>query len=149
MPGSKHDPFNLNRFVDAQHAEYESIVKQLERGVKTGHWMWFVFPQLKGLGRSALSQRFAISSLDEAKAYTRHSTLGPRLRECTSLTLATKASSIEDVFEFPDNLKFQSSMTLFVNAAPDVEVFSSAITTFFGGALDQATLSLLKRMGPS
>ena len=116
---------------------------ELRAGRKSSHWMWFVFPQIHGLGRSPMAQRFAISSLAEAEAYLRHPVLGPRLRECTQLVNAVEGHSIEDIFGYPDYLKFRSSMTLFAHAAFDDPVFSDALRKYFAGKEDVLTLERL------
>jgi uncharacterized protein (DUF1810 family) len=113
------DPYNLQRFVDAQRDVYARAEHELRAGRKESHWMWFIFPQIQGLGRSLMAQQYAISSLQEAKAYLAHPMLGPRLLTCTRLVTAAQNRSIEDVFGYPDNLKFHSSMTLFARAADD------------------------------
>ena len=135
--------FDLQRFVDAQAPVYEGVRAELRRGRKTSHWMWFVFPQLARLGRSATAQHYAIASLDEARAYLRHAVLGPRLVECTRLVNAVAGRSAGEIFGGPDDLKFRSSMTLFSRANPAEPVFSEALEKFFGGAADPRTLELL------
>jgi uncharacterized protein (DUF1810 family) len=110
------DPFNLQRFVDAQSLVYETVVRELSDGRKTTHWIWFIFPQAKGLGRSAMSERYAISSLDEARAYLGHPVLGPRLKQCTELVLSHKGVPLEDILGELDAMKFRSSMELFHEA---------------------------------
>lgn len=142
-------PFDLNhngleRFVEAQDRVYRSVSEELAAGEKTSHWMWFIFPQLKALGRSPMAQHFGIESRDEALAYWKHPVLGPRLKDCTKLVLAVGNKSIHDVFGSPDDLKFRSCMTLFAQVAPDEPVFSQALTRFFGGAPDERTLALLE-----
>src|SRR4051795_3865404 len=120
--GSKEsDPYDLQRFVEAQNTGgiYARAVEELRRGRKTSHWMWFVFPQIAGLGRSETSRYYAISSLDEAKAYLAHPVLGPRLRECAGLVVQAQGQSAEQIFGGIDAQKLQSSMTLFLRAAPD------------------------------
>ncbi len=116
------------------------VREELARGRKQSHWMWFVFPQLSGLGFSAMSQRYAIRSLDEAKAYIAHPVLGVRLKDCTTLVLAVEGRTINDIFGSPDDLKFQSCMTLFVHATPDVPEFRDALAKYFGSEEDAATL---------
>ena len=135
------DPYVLERFVDAQNANgtYSQAVEELGRGRKTSHWMWFVFPQIAGLGHSAMSRRFAISSLDEARAYLEHPVLGPRLRECAGLVAQAKAPSAEQIFGGIDAQKLQSSMTLFLRAAPDEPLFKQILDQYFGGRVDSAT----------
>jgi uncharacterized protein (DUF1810 family) len=140
------DPYDLQRFIDAQRASYTRAVNELKAGRKQTHWMWYIFPQIQGLGRSAMAQTYAIASLDEAKAYLDHPILGPRLRECTRLVTAMKGSPIEDILSYPDDLKFHSSMTLFAHAAPDNQVFLDALKIFFRAAFDGATLTHLRRL---
>lgn len=141
------DPYNLRRFVDAQQAVYEAVCRELRQGRKQSHWMWFVFPQIKGLGRSATAQRFAISSREEAEAYLAHPILGPRLRECSRIVADLEGRSVEDIFGYPDDMKFRSSMTLFAHAAADKdkEIFQRCLEKYFGGEADPATLVLLNR----
>jgi uncharacterized protein (DUF1810 family) len=136
------DPFDLQRFVTAQEPVYERVLAELRAGKKQSHWMWFVFPQIEGLGSSAMSQRYAIKSGAEAAAYVEHPVLGPRLRECTRLVTTVDGSKIEDIFGSPDDMKFQSSMTLFSLATLDNRDFSDALHKFFG-APDAATLDLM------
>ena len=130
-----NDPFDLQRFVNAQNPMFEQVCSELRQGRKESHWMWFVFPQLKGLGHSWMADRFAVSSRDEAEAYLGHSILGPRLKECTRLVNLVEGRSIEQIFGYPDNLKFRSSMTLFSRAGSDNEVFVTALQKYFGGGL--------------
>lgn len=137
------DPYNLQRFSDAQRASFDLAVMELQAGRKQGHWMWYIFPQIQGLGSSAMAQRYAIASLNEAKAYLDHPILGPRLRECTRLVNAAKQSAIEDILSYPDDLKFHSSMTLFAQAAADNRIFLDALKKFFGGEFDGATMRAL------
>jgi uncharacterized protein (DUF1810 family) len=138
-----NDPYNLQRFVDAQNPVFDQVCGELRRGRKQGHWMWFVFPQLKGLGHSWMASKFGISSRDEAEAYLRHPTLGPRLRECTRLVNLVDGCSIEQIFGYPDDLKFRSSMTLFAQVATDNEIFIKALQKYFGGEPDTLTLDRL------
>lgn len=135
--------FNLERFVEAQAAVYSTVVKELKSGRKASHWMWFIFPQLAGLGRSATAREFAIASADEAAAYLAHPLLGARLRECGALALAIDGKEVAEIFAPPDDLKLHSSMTLFAEIAPDEAVFQDCINKFFDGEPDQATLDLL------
>jgi uncharacterized protein (DUF1810 family) len=137
------DPFRLQRFVTAQQPLYEKACGELRNGQKRSHWMWFIFPQIQGLGQSEMSRRYAISSVEEAVAYLKHPILGARLRECTKLVLATEGRSIHQVLGSPDDLKFHSCMTLFSRAAPDEPLFRDALAKFFGGALDDQTLERL------
>ncbi len=136
------DPHRLERFIDAQDAggTYECAVAELRAGRKRSHWMWFVFPQIAGLGRSAMSQRYAIASLDEARAYVAHPVLGARLRECARILAASDASSARDILGDTDAMKLHSSMTLFARAAPDDVVFQHVLDRFFGGRADSQTL---------
>lgn len=141
-------PFNLTnngleRFVEAQDRVYVSVCEELAAGEKESHWMWFVFPQLKALGRSSIAKHFGIESKDEALAYWKHPVLGPRLKECTKLVLAVGDKTIHEVFGSPDDLKFRSCMTLFAQVAPEEPVFSQALERFFGGQPDEHTLELL------
>jgi uncharacterized protein (DUF1810 family) len=136
------DRFDLKRFVDAQAAVYPRVLAELRQGRKQSHWMWFIFPQLAGLGHSAMAQRFAIASRDEALAYLGHRVLGSRLRECTALVNAVQGRTIGQILGSPDDLKFCSSMTLFAAISPD-PAFAEAIAKFCGGAPDQGTLDLL------
>ena len=138
------DPFDLQRFLDAQAPIYPRVVDELRRGQKQTHWMWFVFPQLAGLGHSAMAQRFAIASREEAVAYLGHGVLGPRLRECTALVTAVEGRTAREILGSPDDVKFQSSMTLFGAVSSDPE-FSAAIAKFYGGKPDQRTLDLLSQ----
>jgi uncharacterized protein (DUF1810 family) len=137
------DPYDLQRFVDAQEGIYERVQAELRAGHKETHWMWFIFPQIRGLGSSSMAQRYAISSIDEARTYLAHSLLGPRLRECCALVAAADSSSIADIFGFPDNLKFHSSVTLFARAAVDNQVFLDALQKYFGAQFDAKTLRQL------
>ena len=137
------DPFSLQRFVDAQDPEYANVCQELRNGRKQGHWMWFVFPQIKGLGSSGLSVQFAISSRGEAEAYLGHPVLGRRLRECTGLVLNIHDRSIDKIFGYPDNLKFRSSMTLFGNVGAKEKLFFDAIQMFYGGKFDRLTIERL------
>lgn len=137
------DIHHLWRFVAAQDPVYPNVVAELRAGQKRSHWMWFVFPQIAGLGFSAMAQRYAIGSLAEAVAYLAHPVLGRRLRECTALVLAVPDRSAHAIFGSPDDVKFHSSMTLFAQAAPDEALFHEALQKYFGGAPDGATLARL------
>jgi len=139
------DRFALHRFLDAQSTVYESVLGELRAGRKRSHWIWLIFPQLKGLGRSAASEFYGIGSLDEARAYLRHPVLGSRLRECTTLVHRVEGSEIEEILGFPDDLKFRSSMTLFSRAADNPSLFNAALDKYFGGEADPRTLALLER----
>jgi uncharacterized protein (DUF1810 family) len=135
--------FDLERFVAAQTRVIDEVRAELRSGRKQSHWMWFVFPQIAGLGHSAMAVRYAISSLDEARAYLAHPVLGPRLRECTQLVLDVNGRTIDAIFGHPDNMKFHSCMTLFAKAAPDEPIFASALAKFFDSKPDTATLQKL------
>ena len=145
MGTAKTNDLNLQRFVDAQAAVMDRVRAELRAGHKRTHWIWFVFPQTAGLGNSAMAMRYAIGSLDEARAHLAHPVLGPRLKECTQLVLAVQGRSIDAIFGHPDNLKFHSSMTLFAQAAPDERVFGDALVKYFGGERDAMTLASLER----
>jgi uncharacterized protein (DUF1810 family) len=138
------DPFDLQRFLDAQSSVFPLVLDELRRGRKQSHWMWFIFPQLAGLGHSAMAQRFAIASREEAVAYLGHGVLGSRLRECTALVNGVEDRTILEILGSPDDLKFHSSMTLFGAVSSDPK-FAVAITKFYGGKRDQRTLDLLSR----
>jgi uncharacterized protein (DUF1810 family) len=133
------DPFDLQRFVDAQERLYPQVCDELRNGRKRSHWMWFVFPQLQGLGDSAMAQRYAIASLDEATAYLDHPVLGARLRECTQLVNLVEGRTIEEIFGYPDFMKFRSSVSLFAHATQDNAVFREALQRYFGGEADPRT----------
>ena len=135
------DLFNLQRFLDAQAPVYERARRELEAGRKESHWMWFVFPQIAGLGQSPMSIRFAIASLDEAKAYLAQPVLGARLRECATLVLDAEGRTARQIFGPIDELKFRSSMTLFARAAPDDDLFQRCIDKYFAGGADPATVA--------
>ena len=135
--------YDLERFVDAQAGTYETALAELRDGSKRSHWMWFVFPQVAGLGSSSTARHYAISSLDEARAYLAHPVLGPRLRECAELAAAVENGGAADVFGYPDDLKLRSSMTLFARAAPDTPVFTAVLDRYFDGEPDPATLERL------
>jgi uncharacterized protein (DUF1810 family) len=137
------DPHDLQRFVDAQGAVMPRVLDELRRGSKESHWMWFVFPQLRGLGRSATARHFGIASIEEARAYWRHPLLGFRLLECTRLLLAVPQKSALEILGAPDDVKLRSSMTLFEQVAPEEPAFAQALERWFGGASDPATLELL------
>ncbi len=133
------DPFDLQRFVDAQEPVFEQVCKELRAGEKRTHWMWFVFPQIHGLGYSAMAQRYALTSREEASAYLMHPLLGVRLRDCTRLVNDVQGRSIRQIFGSPDDMKFHSSMTLFAHATQDNSIFVDALHRYFGGEFDRAT----------
>jgi uncharacterized protein (DUF1810 family) len=143
MPPTASGPFSLQRFVEAQERVYDAVCNELRSGQKESHWIWFIFPQVAGLGRSNTAQRFAIVSIDEAAAYLAHPILGLRLRECTRLILKIEGRTAEEIFGCPDWMKFRSSMTLFARTADDDSLFVAALETFFEGENDDATLRLL------
>ena len=137
-------PFNLQRFIEAQDQVYEIALEELRAGDKRSHWMWYIFPQIKGLGRSFMSQKFAIESLEEAKSYLAHTILGYRLVECTQIVLDLKSRTAEQIFSYPDDLKFRSCMTLFEQAADDQWIFRLALLKYFEGQPDAQTLEILR-----
>ena len=135
---------DLERFVREQDRDYETVRSELRRGRKTSHWIWFIFPQIAGLGRSAMSQHFAIGSLDEARDYVAHPILGARLRECVGLILAVEGRRADEIFGSLDAMKVRSSMTLFHRAAPDEPGFRRVLDRFYGGVPDPATDEILR-----
>jgi len=137
------DPFNLARFVEAQEPDYARALDEIRRGRKVSHWMWYVFPQAIGLGGSAMSQRYAIRSTGEARAYLAHPVLGPRLRTCAAAVLANSGRSAHDIFGSPDDLKLRSSATLFAAVSPRDSVFEQIIERYFGGEADPRTVQWL------
>jgi uncharacterized protein (DUF1810 family) len=139
----KHDRYNLQRFVDAQASVYANVCAELRRGQKQSHWMWFVFPQIKGLGISSTALHYGISGREEAQAYLRHPVLGPRLRECTKFVNAIEGLTIRQIFSYPDDLKFRSCMTLFSEVTSDNAEFLMALGKYFGAQPDPATLARL------
>jgi uncharacterized protein (DUF1810 family) len=142
--GAKEDPFNLNRFLDAQAGVYERALAELKRSRKRSHWMWFIFPQIDGLGRSSTAKFYAIKSAAEAKAYLDHPVLGPRLIECSEVLLLSESLSASEIFGFPDDLKLRSSMTLFASISEPDAVFARVLGQYFDGQPDPQTLELLK-----
>jgi uncharacterized protein (DUF1810 family) len=140
---SSSDPFDLQRFVDAQARVYPGVVDELRTGRKRSHWIWFVFPQIAGLGSSSTAAHYGISSLDEARAYLRHDVLGPRLRECTQLVNAIQDRSIGAIFGSPDDMKLRSSMTLFARATHDNGDFVELLARYYAGEEDPLTLQRL------
>jgi uncharacterized protein (DUF1810 family) len=138
------DPFELQRFVDAQAPVYAEVMSELRSGRKRSHWMWFVFPQIAGLGHSTMARRYAIASRDEAVAYLKHPILGPRLRECTQILYGIEHRMLGEILGSPDDVKFRSSMTLF-DAVSGEPVFRSALDKFCAGASDPATMTLLQK----
>ena len=151
MSGAAHRPeYTLGRFIEAQRPIIDSVRTELAAGHKRTHWMWFVFPQIRGLGHSPTAQNYAIDTLAQAEAYLRHPVLGARLRECTQLVCASRQRTIEAIFGYPDNLKFHSCMTLFATAAgerPEDRIFRAALDKYFSGREDPRTLELLRPRG--
>lgn len=139
----RSDAYDLQRFVDAQEGVYAAVIQELRSGTKGSHWMWFIFPQARGLGHSSMSMRFGITSRDEAVSYLQHAILGRRLRECTSLVLAIEGRSSREIFGSVDELKFRSSMTLFGRVAGSDTLFEEALRKYYGGAEDERTLAIL------
>lgn len=137
------DTYDLQRFIDAQESIYSEVLHELESGRKTGHWIWYIFPQIQGLGRSWMAEKFAIASLEEAEAYLKHPLLGARLRECTQLVISIEGRDIKQIFPYPDDLKFRSSMTLFFRTTQDNRVFKEALLKYFQGQPDPLTLNIL------
>jgi uncharacterized protein (DUF1810 family) len=138
------DAYDLERFVAAQRSAFDQACAELRRGRKTGHWMWFIFPQIAGLGFSATSQRYAIQSLDEACAYLAHPVLGPRLREICGIVCGIESKTAHEIFGSPDDWKLRSSMTLFARATEDNAIFVEVLRKYFGGVEDEATSRLLR-----
>ncbi len=138
-----NDPFHLERFVMAQNPVYDQVCAELRSGRKQSHWMWFIFPQLRGLGQSAIAKTFGITSRREAEAYLAHPALGPRLRECSRLVTLLEGRSIDQIFGYPDDLKFRSSMTLFASVAADNRIFTDALDKYFDSERDPLTLERL------
>jgi uncharacterized protein (DUF1810 family) len=143
LPPNDADRYDLRRFLDAQDRVYDTVIGELRNGAKRSHWIWFVFPQLRGLGHSPTAARYGIVSLEEARAYLAHEILGPRLRECARLVAAIDGRSADDIFGWPDNLKVRSSMTLFAHATEDNADFRAVLAKFYGGEEDPVTVDLL------
>ncbi len=136
-------PYELERFVRAQQPVYEQVIEELRTGRKRSHWMWFIFPQIKGLGRSEMAMRYAISSKEEAAAYLAHPILGPRLEQCTQLVLSIQGKSLHEIFGDPDDMKFRSSMTLFASVAGPASVVQACLNKYCGNQPDPATIAKL------
>lgn len=143
MTNSKDDPQNLQRFIGAQSPVYEQVCAELRAGHKQSHWIWFIFPQMRGLGRSETASYYGIASRQEAEAYLAHPILGARLQECTRLVNLVEGRTVDRIFGYPDDLKFHSSMTLFASLGSGNPVFKEALQKYFDGKLDQRTLELL------
>ena len=141
--GTSADPHDLQRFLDAQDSVYGEVLSELRKGLKTGHWMWFIFPQLRVLGSSPLSVKYGVSSLDEARAYMKHPILSARLIECTELVTRVSGRSIDEIFGHIDSLKFRSCMTLFAQASPENGIFKDALKKYFSGDYDNETMKRL------
>jgi uncharacterized protein (DUF1810 family) len=144
MVAAVNDPLDLERFVNAQGPVYDRVCAELSNGRKSSHWIWFIFPQLRGLGSSATAEKFGIASRAEAQAYLDHPVLGLRLRECAALVNQIEGRSVQQIFGYPDDLKFRSSMTLFASVAPGDHVFRDALEKYFAGEPDARTLELLR-----
>lgn len=140
------DRFNLQRFVKEQQNDYTTAYFELSQGRKRSHWMWWIFPQIVGLGMTATSQMYAIKNLEEAKAFLEHPYLGKNLREISEILLQLDSNDASAIFGYPDDLKLRSSMTLFSEAAPDEKVFQKVLDKFYGGAKDERTLDIIKRL---
>lgn len=138
-----NDPFDLARFVEAQQRDYQQALDELRAGAKRSHWMWYVFPQLRGLGRSEMAEHYGISGIDEARAYLAHPLLGPRLEDCARALLSHRGRSARQIMGSPDDLKLRSSMTLFQAVAPQQPLFAEVLQAFYDGEQDAATLQRL------
>ena len=141
------DKYNLERFVKAQENSYSQALREMKNGIKSSHWMWYIFPQIEGLGRTETARFYSIHSMEEAKAYLAHPILGKNLREITAVLLEIESNDAERVMGFPDNLKLCSSMTLFSLADPDEAVFEAVLDKFYGGKKDRRTIEILQRGG--
>lgn len=142
MTGFSNDPFDLERFVQAQSADYDQALSELRDAEKQSHWMWYIFPQIEGLGHSSMSRRYSITSVAEARAYLDHRILGPRLRECAAVVNGIVGRSAHEIFGSPDDMKLRSSMTLFARVSGD-NVFEQVLGKYFNGQHDNETLRLL------
>jgi uncharacterized protein (DUF1810 family) len=140
------DPYDLNRFLTAQEGVYEKALEEVRSGRKRTHWMWYIFPQIDGLGYSPTARRYSIKSMEEARQYLNHPVLGKRLLECTEAVVALNGGAASEIFDYPDDLKFKSSMTLFEKIAGAGSVFSSALDRYCHGERDGATLRLLEKL---
>ena|SRR5579859_5485603 len=143
-PAESDDPYDLARFVEAQEEDYRQALAEIRSGRKESHWMWYIFPQFAGLGFSAMSQRFAIRSLEEAKAYLKHQVLGPRLVRCCVALLEIEGKSAHEIFFSPDDMKLRSCATLFAKVSPAGSVFEQVLVKYFGGKPDEATVALIE-----
>jgi len=140
------DKYSLNRFIEAQVDSYESAMGELSRGRKSGHWIWYIFPQINGLGSSDITKLYSIKSIEEAQAYLEHPVLGQRLFKSCDILLKLEDVSISDVMGFPDDLKLKSSMTLFTEVSPPSSIFSEVLSKYYEDDLDQTSLEIIKRM---
>ena len=140
------DKYNLNRFIEAQVDSYESAMSELSRGRKSGHWIWYIFPQIDGLGSSDIAKLYSIKSIEEAQAYLEHPVLGQRLIESCEILLRLEDFSISEIMGFPDDLKLKSSMTLFAQVSPQSSIFSEILSKYYEDDLDQTSLEIIKRM---
>jgi len=145
-PPDSDDPFNLGRFTSAQEAVYDRALAELRRGQKQSHWMWYIFPQIDGLGHSPTAMRYAIKSIEEAREYLNHPVLGARLLECAETVLDIEGRSVSEILGFPDDVKLRSSMTLFESISDTDSVFALVLHKFFNGNQDDKTLQILKKM---
>lgn len=143
MSDGRDDPYDLNRFIEAQNTNYEDAVSELREGRKRSHWMWYVFPQITGLGNSAMSYRYGITSADEARAYLAHPVLGTRLIECAEAVLTIQNRSANEIFGSPDDLKLKSSATLFAQVSPPGSVFEQILDKYYSSERDSRTLALI------
>ena len=137
---------SLDRFLSAQQPLYPQVLEELRNGKKTSHWMWFIFPQIEGLGHSSTAKYYSIKSIEEAKEYVAHPVLGKRLLECSNILLNINDKSADEIFGYPDNLKLRSCMTLFNFAAPEQKVFADVLQKYFGGEEDQKTIDIVKKI---
>ncbi len=142
----REDPFGLSRFINAQEEVYNDVLAELKKGAKRTHWMWFIFPQIEGLGYSTTAQYYAIKSIDEARTYLNHPVLGSRLKECAEAVLATEGRSASEIFGYPDDLKLKSSMTLFAFIADSGSIFVRVLNKYYNGEQDMRTLQLLEKL---
>jgi Uncharacterized conserved protein len=136
----------LNRFLSAQQPIYAQVLKELRNAKKTTHWMWFIFPQIEGLGHSSTAKYYSIKSIEEAKEYLGHPVLGQRLKECSNILLQLQNKTADEIFGYPDNLKLRSCMTLFNFVAPEQKVFADVLKKYFGGKPDEQTISILQKV---
>ncbi len=142
----REDPFDLSRFIEAQQGIYAEVLNELRSGQKRSHWMWYIFPQMDGLAYSPTSKYYAIKSLEEARQYLKHPVLGKRLWECAEAVLAIEGRSASEIFDYPDDLKLKSSMTLFARVADSDSVFARILKKYFHGETDVRTIDLLKKL---